>query len=80
MTAAAETVPPPPPINDLSWKVVAQMYACGTLASAILGIVHYFDAAEPLRGAWVIFAPFCPSLLYALWRHRQQRAVKCKES
>lgn len=36
-----------------------------------------FQAFEPLRGTWLIFAPFFPSLLYALrcdWQQRRARS------
>lgn len=62
---------------EFNWRVVVYMYVVGLALCAIFGAIHYLEAFEPLNGAWLIFTPFCPSLLFALrrdWLQRQSSA------
>eukprot|EP00967_Tisochrysis_lutea_P056664 scaffold71641_cov36-Tisochrysis_lutea.AAC.2 len=69
------------PAIGLNWHIVVYMYLAGFIVCLVLALVHYLDAVAPLRGAWLIFAPFGPSLLYALrreWLHKHARTAGVK--
>lgn len=79
---AAERQRHAPTATEFSWRVVVYMYTAGFALCAIFGAIHYLEAFEPLKGAWLIFIPFLPSLLFALrrdWLQRQTFAGAVKQ-
>ena len=64
--AGAEEAP------DIQWNVVSLMYAAGCTLWALFGLMQ-MAGKESVAGIWIIFCPFLPCLLYALYRWYCQR-------
>lgn len=79
--APAEEAP-----EDLNWKVIAMMYAAGSVLCFILLALHAWPSVADdgkvekyfpsVRGFWLIFSPFPACLAYAIYRWRGQAAAR----
>jgi len=75
--AAANSAPSAPAgaaANEFNWRVVVYMHAAGLAICLVFAAITFLEVSEQLDGAWLIFAPFGPSLLYALHKDWLQRA------
>ncbi|KAL3926775.1 MAG: hypothetical protein SGPRY_003144, partial [Prymnesium sp.] len=69
----------PPVKEELNWKVVCLLYAVGVALSLLFAALQLIWKVSAVQGCWIIFAPFAPCLLYAMYRCRLQvRAAKTK--
>jgi len=72
--AAAPAATTPGAAEDVSWLVVSLMYGAGLLVCAMMAGLQCAGVSS-VEGTWIIFSPFGPTLLYALYRFRQQKTL-----
>ena len=70
-------------LPELSWRVVSMIYAAGTALCVTFGVLHYVLEFNTVKGFWLIFVVFPPSLVYALvkWKaQRERHALEAKQA
>eukprot|EP01041_Mallomonas_annulata_P008143 gene8143-16736_t len=63
------------PVPDISYDFVAAVYFVASIICGVLLALEIGFAIDQVKGFWIVFCPFIPSLLWALYMRHQSKNI-----